>query len=225
MRIFIGVDPRDAVSYNVLQWSIVRRSSQPVAICPLVLPQLGFKRQGLTHFTFTRYLVPMVSGYQGKSLFLDSDMLCLGDIAELFAIDFPDPVAVVKNKERFEWPSMMMFNNELCTNLTKNWLEDETTKPYALDWARSIGELPAEWNHCVGWDEERDDAKLVHYTTGTPGFKERRSCEYAWEWHEELKSMTSQVSWLEIHGKSVHRDRVLKELWQESPQKQPSNQP
>jgi lipopolysaccharide biosynthesis glycosyltransferase len=221
MRIFIGVDPRDAVSYNVLQWSIIRRSSQPVAICPLVLPQLNFKRQGLTHFTFTRYLAPLMCGYKGKSLFLDSDMLCLGDIAELFAIEFDDPVAVVKNKERFEWPSLMMFNNELCTNLTKGFVEDETTKPYALEWARSIGDLPAEWNHCVGYDEPRDDAKLVHYTTGTPGFKERRASEYAWEWQEELKSMTSQVSWLEIHGKSVHRDKVLKELWQESPQKQP----
>jgi lipopolysaccharide biosynthesis glycosyltransferase len=221
MRIFIGVDPRDAVSYNVLQWSIIRRSSQPVAICPLVLPQLNFKRQGLTHFTFTRYLAPLMCGYKGKSLFLDSDMLCLGDIAELFALEFDDPVAVVKNKERFEWPSLMMFNNELCTNLTKGFVEDETTKPYALEWARSIGELPSEWNHCVGYDEPRDDAKLVHYTTGTPGFKERRASEYAWEWQEELKSMTSQVSWLEIHGKSVHRDKVLKELWQESPQKQP----
>jgi lipopolysaccharide biosynthesis glycosyltransferase len=221
MRIFIGVDPRDAVSYNVLQWSIIRRSSQPVAICPLVLPQLNFKRQGLTHFTFTRYLAPLMCGYKGKSLFLDSDMLCLGDIAELFALELDDPVAVVKNKERFEWPSLMMFNNELCTNLTKGFVEDETTKPYALEWARSIGELPSEWNHCVGYDEPRDDAKLVHYTTGTPGFKERRASEYAWEWQEELKSMTSQVSWLEIHGKSVHRDKVLKELWQESPQKQP----
>jgi lipopolysaccharide biosynthesis glycosyltransferase len=221
MRIFIGVDPRDAVSYNVLQWSIIRRSSQPVAICPLVLPQLNFKRQGLTHFTFTRYLAPLMCGYKGKSLFLDSDMLCLGDIAELFAIEFDDPVAVVKNKERFEWPSLMMFNNELCTNLTKGFVEDETTKPYALEWARSVGDLPSEWNHCVGYDEPRDDAKLAHYTTGTPGFKERRASEYAWEWQEELKSMTSQVSWLEIHGKSVHRDKVLKELWQESPQKQP----
>jgi lipopolysaccharide biosynthesis glycosyltransferase len=220
MRIFIGVDPRDAVSFNVLQWSIIRRSSQPVAICPLVLPQLNFKRQGLTHFTFTRYLAPLMCGYKGKSLFLDSDMLCLGDIAELFAIEFDDPVAVVKNKERFEWPSLMMFNNELCTNLTKGFVEDETTKPYALEWARSIGDLPAEWNHCVGYDEPRDDAKLVHYTTGTPGFKERRASEYAWEWQEELKSMTSQVSWLEIHGKSVHREKVLKEIWPESQPKQ-----
>jgi lipopolysaccharide biosynthesis glycosyltransferase len=221
MRIFIGVDPRDAVSYNVLQWSIIRRSSIPLAICPLVLPQLGFKRQGLTQFTFTRYLCPALCGYKGKSLFLDSDMLCLGDIAELASFKFDEAVAVVKNRERFEWPSMMLFNNDKCTNLTKEWLEDENSKPMSFGWCEEIAELPSEWNHCVGYDEPRDDAKLVHYTSGTPGFKERRKCEYAQHWHQERVAMESQVSWLEIHGHSVHREKVLKELWQESPQKQP----
>lgn len=221
MRIFIGVDPRDQVSFNVLQWSIVRRSSKPVAICPLVLPQLRFGRQGLTQFTFTRYLVPMLCGYQGKALFLDSDMLCLGDIAELFSFDFDEPVAVVKNKERFEWPSLMMFNSHLCTNLTRDWLEDENNHPQSFNWARGVAELPSEWNHCVGYDEPRPDAKIVHYTSGTPGFKERRACEYSREWFAERESMNSQVSWLEIHGGSVHRDKVLAELWPASQRKQP----
>ena len=219
MRVFIGVDPRDAVSFNVLQWSIIRRASSPVVICPLVLPQLRFNRQGLTHFTYTRYLVPNLCGFKGKALFLDSDMLCLGDITELFDIEFDDPIAVVKNKERFEWPSLMMFNNELCTNLTRGFVEDEESKPMNFDWARSVGELPSEWNHCVGYDEPRPDAKLVHYTTGTPGFKENRADEYAKEWHLERESMNSQCSWLEIHGFSVHKDKVLNKIWQASQQK------
>ena len=221
MRIFIGVDPRDQVSFNVLQWSIVRRSTRPVAICPLVLPQLGFSRQGLTQFTFTRYLPPLLCGYKGKSLFLDSDMLCLGDISELFSYEFDEPVAVVKNKERFEWPSLMMFNNELCQNLTKEYVENPDSKPMSFEWAESVGELPSEWNHCVGYDEPRPDAKLVHYTSGTPGFKERRSCEYAKEWHAEREAMNSQVSWLEIHGMSVHRDKVIEELCRPLQRRQP----
>lgn len=220
MRVFIGVDPRDAVSFNVLQWSIIRRASQPAVVCPLVLPQLRFARQGLTHFTFTRYLVPSLCGFQGKALFLDSDMLCLGDIVELFSMEFDDPVAVVKNKERFEWPSLMMFNNAKCGKLTREYLEDETSKPMTFEWAQSVGELPAEWNHCVGYDEPRNDAKLVHFTAGTPGFKERRATEYAGDWFVEKESMNSQVSWLEIHGGSVHRDKVLSEIWPQSRQKQ-----
>lgn len=211
MRIFIGVDPRDAVSYNVLRWSIERRASKPVSITPLVLPQLPIKRQGLTHFTFTRYLVPALCGYQGKGLFLDSDMLCLGDIGELFDYPFHEAVAVVKNKERFEWPSLMMFDCGQCQRLTPAYIDDERNNPASFEWG-TVGELPSEWNHCVGYDEPAEDAKLVHYTMGTPGFKELRSCEYSEAWHAEHKSMNSQSAWLQIHGHSVHRDRVLQQL-------------
>ena len=31
-----------------------------------------------------------------------------------------------------------------------------------------IGELPARWNHLVGYDAPRADAALVHYTLGGP---------------------------------------------------------
>lgn len=208
MRVFIGVDPRDVVSYNVLRWSIERRSQRPVSITPLILPQLGLKRKGLTEFTFSRYLVPHLCGYHGKGLFLDSDMLCLGDIGELFDLEFTEAVAVVKG-ERFEWPSLMLFNCGECTALTPDYIEND--EPQEFQWG-DIAELPGEWNHCVGYDAPRDDAKLVHYTMGTPHFKERRSCEYAAEWWSEYRSMTAQASWLEIHGMSVHRDKVLKEL-------------
>jgi hypothetical protein len=78
MRIFIGVDPRSPISYNVLQWSIVRNASKPVQIVPLVLPQLPLKRRGLTEFTFTRYLPPYLCNYRGTSIFLDADMVVEG---------------------------------------------------------------------------------------------------------------------------------------------------
>ena len=212
MRIFIGVDPRDVVSYNVLRWSIEKRASGPVSITPLILPQLPITRKGLTEFTFSRYLVPAMCGYEGKGLFLDSDMLCLGDVRELLEIETYGSVAVVKNQERFEWPSMMLFDCGQCQRLTVQMIDDPDSTPQDMEWADGIDELPPEWNHCVGYDEPREDAKLVHYTTGTPHFKERRACEYAPEWWAEYRSMTAQASWLEIHGHSIHRDRVLQEL-------------
>jgi len=213
MRGFIGVDPRDAVSFNVLQWSIIRRASGPVSITPLVLPQLPIKRKGLTHFTFSRYLVPQLCGYRGKALFLDSDMLCLADIAELFSFEFRgEAVAVVKSKERFEWPSLMLFNCEECRGLTRDYIDDTANNPATFAWAQEIAALPQEWNHCVGYDEPNPDAKLVHFTSGTPGFKERSFCEHASAWHAEKDSMNSQAAWLEIHGGSVHAEMVIAEL-------------
>lgn len=213
MRVFIGVDPRDVVSYNVLRWSIERRATRPVSITPLILPQLPITRTGLTQFTYTRYAVPALCGFRGKALFLDSDMLCLGNIGELFAMEFEESVAVVTNKERFEWPSMMLFNCDGCTDLSIQYINDETTKPQSFNWARNgVASLPSEWNHCVGYDEPCEGVKLVHYTMGTPGFKERRKCEYAQEWFDELESMTFQASILEIHGRSIHMPRILGDM-------------
>lgn len=212
MRVFIGVDPRDPVSYNVLRWSIERRATRLPQVMPLILPQLPLKRRGLTDFTFSRYLVPFLCGFNGRAVFMDSDMLCLGDVAELFDYNFVEPVAVVKNRERFEWPSMMVFNNSACKQLTPDYINDERNNPADFSWAEAVAGLPSEWNHCVGYDSPRNDAKLVHYTMGTPGFKERRKCEYAQEWFDERESMNFQGAWLEIHGRSLHRDKVLEEL-------------
>jgi lipopolysaccharide biosynthesis glycosyltransferase len=213
MRIYIGLDPRSPVAYNVLQWSIIRRSSKPVAIIPLVLPTLPMTRRGLTDFTFSRYLPPALCGYQGTSLFLDPDMLMLGDVVELFDLmDGEHSVYVVKGKERFEWPSLMLFNNEQCKELTPAYIDDANHMPQDLSWAESVGELPREWNFCVGYDEAKELPKLVHYTAGIPHFAETRACDYSAEWWDEYESMKGNCSWLELMGDSVHAEMVLNGL-------------
>ena len=83
IRIFIGLDPRQPVAYHVLCHSILRRASQPVSITPLMLHSLPIERTGLTEFTFTRFLVPWLCDYRGVGIFMDSDMLVLGDVAGL----------------------------------------------------------------------------------------------------------------------------------------------
>ena len=210
MRVFIGIDPRQPIAYNVLRWSIERRAHKPVQVLPLILPQLPVARRGLTDFTFSRYLPPYLCGFKGISVFMDSDMLCLYDVHELRDFVTGDhPVYVVKGKERFEWPSMMVFDNAQCMQLAPEWIDDEANKPQTLEWASSIGDLPSEWNHCIGYDEPRTDAKLVHYTMGIPEFPELADCEYSDEWRKERESMLKNPPWLALHGKSVHAKKVL----------------
>lgn len=64
-RIFIGGDPRQVVSLSTLIWSITKNAKEPVSITPLVLETLPIKRQGLTPFTWSRFLVPYLCNYQG----------------------------------------------------------------------------------------------------------------------------------------------------------------
>ena len=92
IRIFLGYDHREVVAYHVACHSIHVRSSQPVEIAPVMLSQLEgtFTRERnnlqSTDFSFSRFLVPYLCGYEGWALFADSDIICLDDIANLWAM-------------------------------------------------------------------------------------------------------------------------------------------
>lgn len=211
LPVYIGFDHRQAVSYNVLQFSIFRRSSKPVTISPLVLPSLPITRQGLTPFTYSRFLVPWLNSFQGWALFLDTDFLCLADISELFALcDNRYAAMVSKNAKKFEWASMIMFNCAHPANqiLTPDYVEDpqRCRFPHTMDWLSEdvVGDLPREWNHLVGYDQPRRDAKLVHYTQGMPVFEETKGSEYTEHWLTEHKAANHTQGWPELMSRSVH---------------------
>jgi len=192
LRIFIGYDPRQPVAYNVLAHSVASRASKPVSIVRLQLSQLTpFTRRGLTEFTYSRYLVPYLSEYEGWSVFLDADMLCLGDIHELVAYaerDTADIVGewaaqndtnpsgpslyVVKNARRFEWPSMMVFRNALCRTLTPEWVQDPKNDPYRLEWVASTypHQRTPKWTDGIG-ELPAEWNQLVHYDPPNPNAK------------------------------------------------------
>lgn len=202
LQVFIGSDPRQPIGYSVLQHSISTRSSKPVSITRLQLDQLPLNRKGLTEFTYSRFLVPYLCNYKGAALFLDADMLCLGDIADLFDMKDESPVQVVKNSEKFEWPSLMLFDCSKCWKLTLEGVQ-HADNLFKMDTWAEVGDLPAEWNHCVGYDPP-GPAKLVHFTQGIPVWPETEGCEYAVEWHAERRAMMSTCSFDELMGHSVH---------------------
>lgn len=213
LRIFVGIDTRQPIAFHVLCSSIQRLSSKPVAITPLLLDQLPIERRGQTDFTFSRFLVPYLCDYEGKAVFMDSDMLLRGDIAELFALGSDHAVSMVHFKDElaFERTSLMLFNCDLCKKLTPMVIEDEKKDPRHIEWADSVGSLPSEWNHLVGYTEPQD-AKLVHFTQGIPAYKECRDCEYSDEWNHELRLTNWHTSWIEVMGGSKHMQPVIERL-------------
>ena len=206
IRVFVGYEPKEALAYHVLCHSIMENSSEPVSICPVNLKNLKFDRPPdplqSTEFSFTRFLVPYLCDFQGHAIFMDCDMLCRGDIAELWALRDSVPVQVVKHdytpstSKKFlgntqtqyvmkNWSSVMLFNNHLCQPLGFNRVK---TAPglwlHQFRWASEIGDLPPEWNYLVGEEQPEIDPKLVHFTLGGPWFKEYEEVEYADEWRE-----------------------------------------
>ncbi|MGH6891405.1 MAG: hypothetical protein ACREEP_04020 [Dongiaceae bacterium] len=215
LRVFIGYDHRQAVAYNVLQFSLFRHASKPVTIAPLVLSTLPMKRSGLTPFTFSRFLVPWLCDYQGWALFLDIDFLVLGDVAEIFALADDHYAAMVsKNAKKFEWASMILFNCGHQANriLTPDYVDDpkRCVSPHTLDWLKPelVGGLPGEWNHLVGYDAPRTDAKMVHYTQGMPIYEETTGSEYRDQWLAEHKTSNSTSPWKDLMERSVHAGRT-----------------
>ncbi len=209
-RIFIGFDSKEVVAYHVLAQSIIEHASTPVAFSPIVLSHL----QGLftrernalqsTEFSFSRFMVPYLSGYEGWSLFVDCDMLARADIAELWSLrDERFAVMCVKHDyqpktetkflgqtqtkyQKKNWSSVMLFNNRRCRALTPDFVNTATGLELHqfkwLDGDDQIGELPSAWNHLVNEYDYRGDAKLVHFTDGGPYFDEYRNDDYAEEW-------------------------------------------
>ncbi len=219
MKVFIGYDERQPVSYSVLAQSIIEKTSEPVEIIPLILRTLPLHRKGLTPFTYSRFMVPYLCQYKGAALFLDADILARANIAELFDLAEPGKaVSVVKHgpERRYEWPSVMLFNCGHYDNrtLTPEWIGDEKNNPIVMKWLpeEHIGTLPSEWNHLVGYDKPRPDAKIVHFTQGIPAFPETRSTEYAQEWLDCFHRASTAESWEKIMGPSVHAQPVKERL-------------
>ncbi len=214
LKIFIGYDQNEPVAYHVLAHSIMRHASIPVSITPLMLSQLPMSRardpKQSTEFSFSRFLVPYLCGYEGQAIFMDSDMLCRANITELRA--FPGAaVSVVKHsytprpEDKFlgqpqtiyakkNWSSVMVFDNSKCRALTPEYVNTASgLELHQFKWLVSeehIGSLDRNWNHLVGEFSPNEDAKLVHFTLGTPCFAKYARCEYAREWFEELRKMT-----------------------------------
>lgn len=136
-------------------------------------------------------------------------MIVLCDIYELLAKhDGISAVSVVKNRLKYEWASLMVFTNSCCKKLIPEFIDDTNNSLFDLAWAPSVGELPAEYNHCVGYDEP-GKAKVIHFTQGIPCFEETSDSEYSEEWMAEIQAATKTVPWKDIMGESRHYKPVM----------------
>jgi hypothetical protein len=145
------------------------------------------------HFVYTRFLVPYLMDFKGRAIFIDGDMVVRGDIIELYeSLQTAHDVAVVKHDyktrmpvkymgapnedyPRKNWSSVIVWDcsilaqpqahSRLCAKQPGSylhrfsWLDDDR-----------IQELPIEWNWLPDEFGANTNAKLLHYTLGTPCF-------------------------------------------------------
>jgi hypothetical protein len=217
LRIFIGWDSREVAAFHVLSHSIITRARRPVAITPLVRNQLDVvyaRPRGeteSTEFSLTRFLVPYLTGYEGWSVFMDCDMLCLADMTDLMLnMSFESDKAVVCCQHQYtpstvtkmdgqiqtvyprkNWSSLMLFNGPRCKALTPVYVNGATgLELHRFAWLRDeeIGSLPLEWNWLQGEYPDNPNARILHYTLGGPWFEGYRDCPGADKWYTEAEA-------------------------------------
>lgn len=214
IRIVIGFDQRESVAFHTFAQSIIEKASRPVSMIPLALNALkGYTERhtdGSNAFIYSRFLTPFLCDYQGWAIFADGDMICRADIVELWALrDDSKAVMCVKhdyktkardkylgNKNqdypRKNWSSLVLWNCGHPSNriLTPEFIQEQTGAfLHRFTWLadEQLGEIPKVWNWLTTEYEDNYEAKLLHYTLGTPCFKDYGSSEMADEWHAHYK--------------------------------------
>lgn len=205
-RVFAGWDRRQAEAAEVFAYSVRENSSIEAPVSFLKVHELPLKRTGRTDFTFSRFLVPYLCGFEGRALFCDGcDQLCLGDLRELAEFNLRGrPIGVVKHsalpgKERLRprsWTSLMMVN---CSQLSEWTPEYVNAAPDSqlmrLEWFANaeIADLPPEWNALVPpGSDPPPGAKVAHWTAlsdpnGEPWIDRSGSAVWA-DWRARMRS-------------------------------------
>jgi lipopolysaccharide biosynthesis glycosyltransferase len=209
IRITVGFDQREAVAFHTFAQSIIASTSVPVSITPLVLGSLpGYKethKDGSNTFIYSRFLTPYLMGFDGWALFADGDMICRADLKKLWDLrDDKFAVMVVKhdyqtkavqkylgnkneNYPKKNWSSVILWNcsHEKNRVLSPDFVMSKDGKfLHRFSWLdeSDVGEIPKEWNWLTTEYPDNYEARLLHYTLGTPCFKDYQNADMADEW-------------------------------------------
>lgn len=234
MTVFIGWDARDALAAEVCASSIRRRTARQVRFLRLSDPDvarvyrrafrvegqqridLGYEAEPTpfsTDFSFSRFLVPWLMGYQGWALFTDPDTLWTVSPEPLFEMGeaAPDKAVLVvphvqtsrvqvkmggltqRGYPKKNWSSVCLWN---CAHPKNKQLVPEVVNRFAGKWLHGFGWLEAEdigtvgpqWNWLVGEMNGKpkiDPPHVIHYTLGGPWLFEYKDAPWADLWHQE----------------------------------------
>jgi hypothetical protein len=221
IKVFIGYDKVESVSWHTMAHSILRQSTKPVCIIPINLNNLEgiYKRERnekqSNEFSFSRFLVPYLSGFEGYAVFFDCDQLIRTDISKIFTVIDEQPRKAVyvvkhdykpKDKIKFlntvqhdyprkNWSSVILWDCGHPSNKTVTTDYVNTASPKELHrflWLKDdeIGELDKKWNWLVGeYENPPENVYNVHWTVGGPYFLEYQNVDFSEEWFREKARM------------------------------------
>ena len=214
--IVVGFDQRESVAYHTFAQSVIENSTVPVRFLPLSMSSLSnykeVHKDGSNEFIYSRFLVPYMMNFKGWAIYADGDMVCLEDIKKLWNLrDNKYAVQVVKhdyktkitekywgNKNedypRKNWSSLILWNCEHKSHkvLTPDFIENQSGAfLHRFSWIKDkeIGSIDKEWNWLAMEYEEKVSINLIHYTIGTPCFKEYENKSLSSYWKKAFSNL------------------------------------
>lgn len=180
IRVYVGSQEAQMLAVKVLEYSIRKYTSATVEVFPLhdagievPMPKDEANRPR-TPFSFQRFFIPALAGYQGRAIYLDSDMQVFEDIRGLWTLPFDgaDLLAAREPGETGRRPqfSVMLLNCdelkwdvvEIVNALDRGDLTYETLM-YDMAVADDIrAAIDPRWNSLERYEEGK--TALLHYT-------------------------------------------------------------
>ena len=214
IKLVVGFDQREAIAYHVFCQSVIDHCTVPVEFLPLAENTLNMYKEvhtdGSNRFIYSRFLTPYLMDFSGWAIFADGDMVCRSDIFELWSLrDKSKAVQVVQHKyqtkavkkylnnrnenyPRKNWSSLILWNcsHPLNKILTPKFVQSQPgSYLHRFSWLTDdlIGSLDLEWNWLAIEYPDNQNAKLIHYTLGTPCFKNYSNECMSEEWKRSYK--------------------------------------
>lgn len=209
IKLFVGTDERQERAEHALEESIRAHTTLPVDVTWMRAGDPGFQGwcgqpdqplvpgKWATRFTNFRYAVPALAEYKGRAIYLDSDMIVLGNLKELWHWRMEKPWHTISTKRTdvsiincaaFKhatwWPRLeaIRMSERKGGHYRRILVENDAIKC----------DLPQYWDHMdqyqPGW------SRLVHYT---------------WMPMQPWKPWPEAIDYVE------HRDPRAVELWEQ----------
>lgn len=178
VRIYVGSAESELLAFRVLEHSIKRHTKLDVDMRTIdnsLAPMPSDMRYlPYTNFSFGRFAIPKLAGYQGRAVYMDSDMIVFRDIEELWNTPFNGAKILVEKitpaTDREKITAVMLMDcsalpwdtTEIVAGLGVDYDYDELMSMAPLLSAEMIQDyLPAGWNSLDHFD---DNTRLLHYT-------------------------------------------------------------
>jgi hypothetical protein len=179
VNVFVAATPSEWLPMKVLEHSIRETTVLPVEVAAIAsfqrqipLPR-ELKNQPRTPFSFQRFLIPELCGFQGRAIYLDADMQVFTDIADLWNAPMGDhdllTVREGTSGRRGQFSVVLLdcarlhWRIEQIVHGLDNGRYSYEQLMHEMCVAGSVGRvLDPEWNSLERFQQGR--TRLLHYT-------------------------------------------------------------